>query len=202
MDKQINKDEGYIKNLLLKVFKGEGVFQQFEFSSWGMKHRPDFVILYPNRFVYFEIKSEFDSLARLENQITESRGLFTDVFLVAPRKHIDKAIETVKNFKAYCGAYALEDLEAGNYKPLFEQSFRSHVSINAVRKILWSEELYNFVRDLDIIIQGEKWQKWKLKANKEKLFELLYTNDDSIRLLNQILVNRVWSNRGSQGNLI
>jgi hypothetical protein len=192
---EIRKDEKYIKELLVKRFKNVGTFQQFEFTSWGMDGRPDFVILEEDKFTYFEIKSEHDSLARLENQIRTSRSLFTDMFLVAPKKHIDKAEESIPYFHYYCGAYALEDLEAGITKPLSEQMIRGHVSIKSIANILWSNELYNYVKNTQIYINGDLWSKPKLKENKKELFELIYTDSDSLRILNEVLPHRNWNYR-------
>lgn len=191
----MRKDEKYIKALLEKHLGNEGVFRQFEFSSWGMETRPDYVILYPDKFVYYEIKSEFDSFARLENQIRAARAIFTETYLVAPESMLKKAVEKVEKLTWYCGQIALEDLENGILKPREKQIYEGTTSLEAVSNILWSEEHKELLNDVVIYVNGEKLSKADMRAKSRKVVELAYCNSNGLHLLNRFLPKRTYRNR-------
>lgn len=189
------KKEAYIKALLEEHLGSEGVFRQFEFSSWGMETRPDYVILYPNKFVYYEIKSEYDSFARLPKQIQAARSLFHEMYLVAPRKMLAEAQRKIPSFDYYCGTMAVEDLEEGKVIHLTKQHMGGHTSPMAVANILWAEERRNFVRKVSIAINGNEMTMLEKYRKSKEIIEMLSSSLDCLKLLNDVLPTRSYNYR-------
>lgn len=189
------KKEAYIKALLEKHLGQEGVFRQFEFTSWGMETRPDYVILYPDKFVYYEIKSEYDSFARLEKQMQAARGLFHLMYLVAPRKMLAEAEKKIPYFRYHCGTMALEDLEDGKVIHLTEQHMAGHTSPVAVSNIMWSHERKEYVKKVDISINGRQMPTAEKYSKSREIIQLLASSQDCLKILNDILPKRTYQNR-------
>lgn len=196
------KKEAYIKALLEQHLAKEGVFRQFEFSSWGMETRPDYVVLYPDKFVYYEIKSEYDTLARLSKQIMAARGLFTEMYLVAPLKMLLEAEMKIPNFNYYCGTVAVEELERGNFVHRTTQVMKGHTSPTAVANLLWSEERKDFVKKIDISINGTPMRMTEKHRKSKEIIELVTTSDDCLKLLNELLPYRSYNYRAQRANLM
>ncbi len=195
---KIKKDEKYIKGILAKVFKDVGNFRQFEFTAFGGAYRPDFVILKDDSFIYFEIKSEFDDFSRLQSQIDEARGMFTEVFLVIPTSKFKYFIKN--DFD--CGVYLLEDLEKGSKKPHTKQNYCRGLSISKISSLLWGNELRSYIKEkmpnmyaVDSS-DGQKRTLTRMTIDQlQKAFELFYSNRDCLKILNEILPNRDYNFR-------
>ncbi|WP_449555113.1 sce7726 family protein [Lelliottia amnigena] len=84
-----------IKNIFLKVNNVETISNDFiidEFSVANFSRRVDLIHSKNNQLFAYEIKSEFDSLARLQGQVDEYLTHFDKVTVVAAPRHIDKAL--------------------------------------------------------------------------------------------------------------
>lgn len=189
------KNEAYIKALLEQYLGSEGVFRQFEFTSWGMATRPDYVILYPDKFVYYEIKSEYDTLARLDKQIAAAKALFNETYLVAPEKMLLKAEKDIYLFNYNCGTVSLEELEKGNFVHRTKQSWKGHTSPAAVSNILWSEERKAIVRKIDISVNGLQMKLGEKYKKSKEIIELVSSSNDCLKILNEILPSRSYNYR-------
>ena len=200
MKKDNPKKEAYIKALLEKHLGKEGVFRQFEFSSWGMETRPDYVILYPDRFVYYEIKSEYDTLARLYKQMTAAQALFDEMYLVAPEKTLLQAEKEIPSLEFHCGTISLEDLERGNLIYRTKQVYKGHTSPAAVANILWSEERKDFVKNVSIAVNGLEMTKTEKYRKSREIIELVSTSESCLNLLNDILPNRGYNYRATRAS--
>jgi hypothetical protein len=197
------KDEKYIKGLLQKVFSGVGNFQQCEFTSFGGSSRPDFVILDNDYFKYFEIKAETDNFLRLAGQVTNAVGVFTHLYMVVPMNKVMK----LKDQNWAGGIYTVEDLEEGKIEPFQEQEYPWRPSIKKLAKLLWSNELKNYIKDIkpDMFII-DNWNGNKKKISQMNmndlysLFPLFYSDGDSLKILNEVLPNRKYDFRESRQN--
>jgi hypothetical protein len=200
----MKKDEKYIKGLLSKVFEGVGTFQQFEFNYFGGSNRPDFVILNKDKFTYFEIKSELDSFVRLEKQLVESQGYFTEVFVVIPKSKLNKFLE----LKLDMGVYLVEDLEKGKKEPHFVPEYWKNriwgrnLSIEKVSNVLWASDLRYYIKaKMPNMWCVDRWNGAKKSLSKmgvdelRKSFTLFYSDNDCLNILNEVLPNRNYNFR-------
>ena len=92
--------EPEIKILVLKHLSESGLLTGNEsiineFTVNAHARRVDLAVVNDNYLVAFEIKSEADSLARLEKQINNDLNFFDKVTVVASTKHIDKVLKIV-----------------------------------------------------------------------------------------------------------
>ncbi len=66
-----------------------------EFTVCNYSRRVDLAVIEKNRLTAFEIKSEADSLSRLEGQTEKYLEIFDKVVVVADSKHIESILKTV-----------------------------------------------------------------------------------------------------------
>lgn len=91
----------------------------------------------------FEIKSEHDTLERLETQIEFYNEVFDTVTIVLSSKHLSKAIELIPK---WWGIYCVESNDTEHYidikkEPLLNNS----VSLFNLCQLLWKPELLNLL---------------------------------------------------------
>lgn len=85
-----------IKSLVLsyllekKIFKDQSLIIN-EFTYGSFSRRVDLALIQNNDFYGIEIKSEFDSLMRLEGQVSEYLKVFDKVIVVVASKHLEHA---------------------------------------------------------------------------------------------------------------
>lgn len=88
--------ENLIKGILLKHLltktKDSSDYAITEFSVANFSRRVDIVLAKKDNLYAFEIKSEFDSLSRLEGQVGEYLKHFDKVTVVVATKHLDAAL--------------------------------------------------------------------------------------------------------------
>lgn len=89
--------EGDIKSQLINYLKNKGWFKNKhalvnEFTIDGSSRRVDLCVFTEKHAYAFEIKSEADSLVRLEGQVYKYLDYFDKVFVVASKKHIDNVL--------------------------------------------------------------------------------------------------------------
>lgn len=89
--------EGDIKALIIQSILGgnysndEPPIVINEFTIGNYARRADLVLIKNNELHAYEVKSEYDSLVRLEGQISKYLEFFDKVTVVLTRKHINKA---------------------------------------------------------------------------------------------------------------
>ncbi|MDX7739918.1 sce7726 family protein [Aeromonas dhakensis] len=89
--------EGDIKALIIQSLLGgnynndEPPIVINEFTIGNYARRADLVLIKNNELHAYEVKSEYDSLVRLEGQISKYLEFFDKVTVVLTRKHINKA---------------------------------------------------------------------------------------------------------------
>lgn len=215
---EIKKDEQYIKNLLKSTFSGGAVFEQFEFTPVGGKERADYAVLYPDKFVYFEIKTEYDDFSRVIRQVESMRPLFTHIYVVIPNGAVKEylsldfgEIESIRN-KRIAGIYTIEQIEEGNTKPLYEDSYGSNfpgISLDALAELMWVDELREYVKNRlpDAFVTERNYSsKGKDKPVKKSIstmssidlrtyFKLIYSSLEGFDILTEILTNRHYQYR-------
>ncbi len=66
-----------------------------EFTIGNFSRRVDLALVNPNRLIAFEVKSEADSLSRLEGQVEKYLEYFDKVVVVGAPKHIAKILKVI-----------------------------------------------------------------------------------------------------------
>lgn len=102
--------EPEIKAMVLNYLKdkrklGEGTAIINEFTVDGYSRRVDLVLADRKHLIAFEIKSEADSLHRLDGQTKKYLEYFDKVIIVAASKHINKVMKTVPEHVAVWEVY-------------------------------------------------------------------------------------------------
>lgn len=112
--------------------------------------RADVAVISPDKFVGYEIKSDFDSLVRLQRQIMLYDLVFDQSYLICGNKFIEKALKILPD---HWGLFTLTaqrvNLRSGagghDYKLKFtrvrEASDNPGASLAAIALLLWKDEL-------------------------------------------------------------
>jgi hypothetical protein len=94
--------EPHIKALILnhlvkknQLIEGQTIINEFTLN--GYTRRVDLVLCTDKSLIAIEIKSEADSLVRLEGQTSKYLEYFDKVIIVAASKHVDNVIKSVPN---------------------------------------------------------------------------------------------------------
>ena len=108
--------ENDIKASLIRDMAKKGKLQKYndviinELTLSRFKRRADLVIANASGLYAYEIKSEVDSLSRLEGQIEEYKKYFNKITIVCHRRHTSKVISMVSN------NVAIWEFDAGKIK--------------------------------------------------------------------------------------
>ncbi|MDR9497981.1 MAG: sce7726 family protein [Hydrogenovibrio sp.] len=100
MSKEEKILECHIKSLVLEKLIKSGFSKNettliSELTLNNFSRRVDLAVINKESFIGFEIKSEYDSLKRLEGQLSTYSAYFDKVIVVASTKHINNILESV-----------------------------------------------------------------------------------------------------------
>lgn len=133
-----------------------------EMGLFGGDSRIDVAVV-NGRLAGFEIKSDSDTLQRLERQLAAYRCVFDELTFVAGRAHTPYLEEYLPDWcglieaQSIAGAVVLETLRQPQANP--------EVDLDAVLRLLWKPELQQMVAEFAVKISKS--------ASKEKLREAL-----------------------------
>lgn len=163
------------------------LFEMFEMSGERMrimeelvlcrKCRADAVMFAPERgIIGFEIKSDRDSLERLEHQIRDYSRFCDYNYLVTGEKYINKAAEVLPEF---WGIYCISE-QNGMLKLVVEREavISPKVRLQNQLKFLWRNELIDIMKRHKI--------KGYSTRNKSKIRRLLLDNLDKQELKSEL----------------
>jgi hypothetical protein len=86
------------------VSNGDTILNEFTFNKF--ERRIDLAVLTRNQLLGIEIKSEVDSLSRLEGQLLEYQNYFDKVIVFVADKHVKNSLKIINGNEeliAYCG---------------------------------------------------------------------------------------------------
>lgn len=115
------------------------------------------------KFHGIEIKSDFDSLIRLENQISFYNMVFDKITIIISEKFIDKVTEIVPN---WWGIYIIDSSKNTKLKRIKIGKSNPCVNKLSLIRLLWKEELINFLFQKNI-------KKGIKSKNKNDLIHLI-----------------------------
>ena len=116
----------------------------------------------------FEIKSEYDTLNRLPNQMSAYCKTFDYLTVISGKKHLSQLLEMVPE---WCGIMVVNSLDNGgeNYLTYVRKPKKNSTTDKySIAQLLWREEALDVLRDLGIskgIKSKPKPALWRLLAN-------------------------------------
>lgn len=143
---QVTTYESEMKALILdhwlrsgKISPSDTIINEFTFN--GFNRRIDLAILKENELIGVEIKSEADSLERLEGQLEEYNSFFDKVFVFTCERHIEKSLKLIREEQELLvlNRRKIKVLKRGKKKPIKEKI--SYI------KMMRANELSQVIRD-------------------------------------------------------
>lgn len=158
MNDSSKNSENLIKEQLLRHFFANAEKSNYyaitEFSIANFTRRVDILLAKKNNLYAFEIKSEFDSLSRLEGQVDEYLRHFDKVTVVAATKHINSALAKTPDNVA-----------------IWEIS-KSKIKIRRPGKIVSIKDKYKFIKMMTLSELITLLRKSNLKTQSKNRIEI------------------------------
>ncbi len=130
----------------------------------------------------FEIKSSYDDLSRLPNQIDAYSKVFDYSSVVLAEKHLEGALRYVPD---WWGVYIIRELEKKPCVIRYKQAKKNlNTDPHEVVKLLWKDEVLRELsnRNLDIGIKSKpKKILWEKLAESIELHELMYVVRENLK---------------------
>lgn len=121
------------KNYLNAIIASEFVFDNFS-------RRADLLLIDSGRFFAYEIKSEFDSLIRLEGQVEQYLEYFDKLTLVVASKHLKSALEKTPE------CVEVLEIKGKNFKLIRRGRISKNHNAEKLLKLLKIKELKSLAR--------------------------------------------------------
>lgn len=164
-----------------------------EFAGGTLTTRPDLATFLPDSIIFTEIKSDKDSLVRLDSQIRNYKAHANHVYVILDQVHHKKWVQINKNmgYEAYCNTYFYKDGKF--YYPSYDGSpidrevkdFVYHHYRNtpiSILEYLWKSELHNFFH----FIKGRS----KI-IDETAVVKSIYIHNEIIDMCHEIIYDRV-----------
>lgn len=142
------------RGLMLRLSHRDDVAIVDEMGIQGGFVRADLAMLRPERFVGYEIKSDFDSLKRLPRQQEIYELVFDHCYVICGEKYAHKTIDILPE---WWGVYALSvewDWQTRESKLKFKKirtaSDHDRVDINVLVDLFWRDELLGILRSMGL----------------------------------------------------
>lgn len=163
-------DDKSIRNQLFKLLKKENLdvtntLIVNEFNVCNGLARIDIAVL--NGSIHgYEIKSDFDTLHRLPNQIYFYNKSLDRITLTTTRKHLSEAKKIVPK---WWGILLADNIcERIEFKEIRKPKVNPQKNINAFLELLWKNELVQIIVSYNL--------KFNKNANREKLSGIIISN--------------------------
>ena len=166
-----------------------------ELPICGHAARADFAVI-DMSISGFEIKSERDTLRRLENQILHYDKVFEYSWLVVAAQHFQEAKQIVPWHWGLMTVPGKKDL---GLEICREPTRNAEISSNAILEFLWTNELIEILVENNINGFGQSWGRQKLRC---LIADELETIDVVEATLSRMAARRRWqvaSQRASCG---
>lgn len=161
-----------LKNTILKEYFEDGVSRVIdELGVFQGSNRIDIAVV--NGSLHgFEIKSEYDNLLRLPNQIQAYSKVFDYISVIASQKHIDGIRSQIPD---WCGIYLAEEKAALTITSIRAPQRNLFIDAHAIVQLLWKDEIIAILGTLGIskgLSNKNKKQLWSILANSLSINEL------------------------------
>lgn len=145
----------FLLQLIKKEYKTEHVFLQ-EVPIFN--NIVDLLVINGKTTAY-EIKTEYDSLQRLESQLDSYSKVFDNIFIITSEKHLEKINNFLKNNYTYVGILIFSKK---TIKLIKKASANPNISLNAYEQILTNTELNNYSITFDEIKKMDEKKGFKI----------------------------------------
>jgi len=162
-----------------------------EFCGGYMKTRADLALIKRDSLIFIEIKSNKDTLARLENQIRDYSLYSNNVFLFLDIVHKEKFLKMFETYSGF-GKVSVYFWDNGLSKENLHSLGNAILKVHSHNRqyqmfdLLWSKEKDQFISFL----------KYKTKMNRDKAIKHIFTVNELIELSNDCLYDRTLKNLG------
>lgn len=145
-------------------------------NELGLNHgksRADIAII-NGRLIGYEIKSDLDSLRRLNEQIVSYNAVFDRAYLIATPRHL-KDVEAI--LPEWWGVISASEGQRGavHFKNVRSSKMNSNVDNYAVAKLLWRNEAQEILSTLGV--QGKQ-----SREKRENLYGYIVSRMNSVEL--------------------
>ena len=121
------------------------IFEEFVIG----KSRADALMVTETELIGFEIKSDMDSLERLEKQIKNYNRFCDKNYLVVGNKYALKAEEHIPDFWGLC--YVFADEEGGLHMEVLREAVQNpRIRLKTQMKFLWRSELISIMKEFKL----------------------------------------------------
>ena len=137
------------------------------------KNRADIAII-NGRLIGYEIKSDLDSLRRLNEQIFSYNAIFDRAYLITTPRHL-KNVEAI--LPEWWGVILASEGQRGavHFKNIRSSKINSNVENYAVAKLLWRNEAQEILSSLGV--QGKQ-----IREKREHLYGYIVSRMNSVEL--------------------
>ena len=141
-----------------------------ELKICGGRTVADVAVINGSLHVY-EIKGEFDTVERLQVQVSNYSKTFDYITVVASKKHVHKIKEIVPS---YCGIWQLTYCDKVLMKELIQPSILNFErDAFSIAQLLWRDEALTLIeKSVEQIKPYKKLRKWLLWEELSKMFSV------------------------------
>lgn len=176
----IYKNE-FLLQLIKKEYKTEHVFLQ-EVPIFN--NIVDLLVINGKTTAY-EIKTEYDSLQRLESQLNSYSKVFDNIYIIVSEKHLEKLKDFLKDNFTYVGILIFSNKKIKSYKKAIQNP---NLCIENYENILTNTELSNYGITFQEIKDFDEKKAFKicrdiLKNRQKNGYSIINDLPDSIKAL-------------------
>lgn len=159
-----------------------------EFNGGTMNTRTDLAVFSEKSIIFVEIKSDRDTLIRLENQLFDYQRYADKVVLILDIKHKKKFLEEREKGR-YKGYYTVYIYDRKKLRTLHEEKIINKLPFTLFTRSLWAKELLPFlwhseIKGLTSFIKGRSGHEAR------KLVKKIYTIEEIEQVCKQVLFTR------------
>lgn len=134
--------------------------------------RADIAVL-NGKMIGYEIKTDNDTLARLNAQMIAYNEVFDKVWIITGNRHLDKIIETVPE---WWGIYLIFEMKNGSYgfKAFRRAKKNKGKNCYSIARLLWKDEVRNILADNEPVL--------KTNITRHELYNILSTHYSANKL--------------------
>jgi hypothetical protein len=136
---------GVINDIIMKYYPNEAVIKAKFIDQILMKSTRQIIIFEMNvnksrtdlckingHSTVYEIKTDLDSVVRLERQLEDYAAVFEEIYLICSQKRYQQLIEKLPS---HVGVYVYTIKRSGNIKFVMKKKAHSHVELNAEQQL-------------------------------------------------------------------
>jgi len=138
-------------------------------------------------FIGYEIKSERDTLKRLNSQIINYQKIFDKITLVTTERHAQKAVEAVP--ESWGILLAIKKRTGIHLKAIRRATYNDSIDPTALVQLLWRDEAADLLKRFGVTSGLSKMDRETLWRN---VLEVVPSNELKMQVSNAIITRQYW----------